>query len=191
MGIFDGWTTRRRVKEAAGQMWDLLKRGYNFEVPLVFDKNDLTVQAVAYLQKKHPQVQLRMYQSRGLVLGLFRGEGMRGNMGISEATLSQLAHSGHIGEGYDTMTAEDLLAGHERFLLTQGLDPKEEEATAQKERAARERITLSSGDDALDVPKGTELVDVPPGAVQHDADAVALTQAGTLPAEAPVDGAAQ
>ncbi len=179
MGIFDGWKERKRVKEAAKQIWELLKRGYNFEVPLILDRNDLTVQAVTEVQRRHPQVQLRMYQSRGMVLGLFRGEGMRGNVGIAEATVNQLANSGHIDSGYETMKPEDLLASHERFLKSQRLDPKEEEATAQAERAAREAITV--GGVGAQVP--TAVVAAPVESVAYGSGLVETTADGAASAK--------
>lgn len=144
MGLFDSWSQKKRAKEAAAQMWDLLKKGYNFEVPFILDKNDLTVQAITELQRRHPKVQLRMYQSRGLVLGLFRGEGMRGNRGIGDSILDHFSQSGHLGEGFENIKAEDLLAGHEKFLIGQHIDPKQAEREAQTERMIREAISVGS-----------------------------------------------
>lgn len=143
MGLFNGWSDRKRVKEAAKQMWSYVRRGYNFEVPLIFDKNDLTVQAIAEMQKQHPEVELRMYQSRGLVVGLFRTpNGMKGSHGISDQAMDLFTKTGHIENGFMPMTAEDLLGRHEAFLLKQGLDPKQQEKEAQEARIKREAIEV-------------------------------------------------
>lgn len=142
MGLFDGWNERKRIKEAAKQMWDYVKRGYNFEVPLIFDKNDLSLQAIAEMQRKHPEVEMRMYQSKGLVVGLFRGGGMKGSHGISEGVMDFFSKAGNIEGGFRKMNVEDLLARHEAWLINQKLDPKEQERDAQTERMAREAITL-------------------------------------------------
>jgi len=185
MGLFDSWNETKRMKEAAKQMWDLLKRGYNFEVPLLFDKNDLTVRAIVELQRRHPQVQLRMYQSRGMVMGLFRGEGQRGNVSVSDDVLNLLNKSGHIGQGYTTMKAEDLLGSHEAFLLSQHLDPKQQEKDSQAERAARDAISVGGHEDALDVPAQARK--------QPTEAEVALAAAAsdTLPVSPSTDGAAK
>lgn len=181
MGLFDGWKKKQRVRAAAEQMWNLLKRGYNFEIPLLFDKNDLTVESIAELQRRHPQAQLRMYQSRGMVLGLFRGEnGQRGTQSLAEGTIAQLQAAGHIGEGYKEVRAEDLLQDHEAFLVKQHLDPKEEEAHAQAERAERDALVIGGIGGKSVLLAGEDALDVPPGALQHDTEAVALKPDGQL-----------
>lgn len=144
MGILDSWNDRKRIKAAASQMWDFVKRGYNFEVPLIFDKNDLTLQSIAEMQRKHPEVEMRMYQSKGLVVGLFRGGGMKGTHGISDGVLDHFARSGNIEGGFQKMNVEDLLARHESWLISQKLDPKEQEREAQEERMKREAISVTA-----------------------------------------------
>lgn len=144
MGILDTFREKQRIKMAAKQMWEHVRRGANFEVPLRLDKNDLTLQAVAEMQRQHPEVEMRLYQSKGIVVGLFRGpSGMKGNHGISNGVLDHFNRSGHIEDGFRSLTAEDLLARHEAFLVQQGLDAKEQEKLAQEERMKRERIELS------------------------------------------------
>lgn len=153
MGILDTFRQRQRIKEAAKQMWDFVRRGYNFEVPLLLDKNDLTIQAVAEMQKQHREVELRMYQSKGLVVGLFRSpNGAKGTHGISGAALDLFSKSGHIEDGFRAVSAEDLLARHETFLRQQGLDAKEMEQEAQEERMKREAIEVT-GHGKLEEPK--------------------------------------
>ena len=166
MGIFDGWNERKRVKEAAAQMWSYVKRGINFEIPLLFDRNDLTLQAVAEMQRKHPQVEMRMYQSKGLVVGLFRGEGMKGSHGISESALDLFSKTGGIEGGFQKMNVEDLLARHEAWLVSQKLDPREQEKLAQEERMSRERIEVGSKNAAPEEPKAPELKDAGTAAVE-------------------------
>lgn len=204
MGIFDGWKRKQKVKEAAKQLWNVIRRGHNIEVPLLLDKNDLTMEAVTELQKEHPQAQLRLYQSRGMVLGLFRSESLRGNPGISDGTLNQFTAAGHIGGGFREMKPEDLLAGQEAFLRAQGLDPELMEKEAQAERAKRDRIEVGSANvvetaaqealkqKALDEKLGdgdmlVELKALTPAEREalHSSDAVALSPNGTAPLDAP------
>lgn len=155
MGLFDAWNERKRVKVAAQQMWDIVKRGINFEVPLIFDKNDLTLQAIAEMQRKHPEVEMRMYQSKGLVVGLFRGGGMKGNHGISEGVLEHFSRAGNIEGGFNKMNVEDLLARHEGWLRSQHLDPKEQERLAQTERMQKEAIVLTTKEGKTVVVEGS------------------------------------
>ncbi len=187
MGMFDGWKRKQQVKEAAKQLWAFLQRGYNIEVPLLLDKNDLTMEAVTELQRRHPQAQLRMYQSRGMVLGLFRNESQRGNRGISDAVLDQFNSAGHIGGGYTEMQPEDMLAAQEAFLRSQGFNPEQQEKEAQEERARRDRIEVGSAnivEQAVQALKEADSAVRAPGAVALAAD-------GTLPAEPSADGAAK
>ena len=142
MGLFDGWTRRKRVNEAAQQMWNFIRRGYTFEVPLILDRNDLTLAAIVKLQKNHPEVELRMYQSKGLVLGIFRSPSLVGPNKIAPGTLDFLARQGNIGAGHETITAEEILADHEAFLRRQGLDPQQMEREAQEARMKEEAITV-------------------------------------------------
>lgn len=143
MGIFSKWTEKARVKEAAKQLWQAIQRGHNFEVPLVFDKNDLTVQAIVELQKQHPEAELRMYQSKGLVLGLFRNDMAQTSFArVSAGAFDLLRKAGTVDPSTKN-NAEDLLASHEAWIRKQGWDPVALEKQAQEERMKREAITVS------------------------------------------------
>jgi hypothetical protein len=144
MGLFESWKRSTKVKQAAEEMWTFLRRGHTFEVPLLLDKNDLTLAAIVKLQRMHPEVELRMYQSKGLVLGIFRSPSLIGPNKIAPGTLDFLAKHGNIGGGHESIRAEDILADHEAFLRRQGLDPKEMERAAQEERMKDEAITVGS-----------------------------------------------
>lgn len=145
MGLFDSWQRRKRIKAAAEQMWNIIRSGVNFEVPLSFQKDDLFVQALVELQRQHPRVQMRLYQSRGLVVGNFdRRTG--GGMNVAESTFDHLVRSGHIRESEGReLSVENFLFQHELFLRQQGLDPKEQEKEAQEARMKDEAISVGSG----------------------------------------------
>lgn len=142
MGLFDFWQKKKKAAAAAEQMWTLLRQGINFEVPLSFSKDDVAIQAIVELQRQHPGVELRFYQSRGLVLGLFNKQD-GGGLNVSDVAHSLLLRTGQLkhAEGKD-LTIENFLAQHEAFLIGQGLDPKKQEAEAQEARMKREAMVV-------------------------------------------------
>lgn len=148
MGLFESWQRKKRIQKAAEEMWYIVRSGVNFEVPLSFQKDDLFVEALVELQRRHPGVQMRLYQSRGLVVGNF-DKRSGGGMNVAEDTFRQLLRSGHIreSEGRD-LSVENFLLQHELFLRKQGLDPKEQEKEAQEARMKDEAISVTT--------KGTE-----------------------------------
>lgn len=149
MGWFENLQKKKRIKKAAEEMWSILRSGITFEVPLSFSKDDLAMQAVVELQRQHPGVELRFYQSRGLVLGLFsRADG--GGMNVSDMVHDQLVRAGHVrtAEGRD-LTIEHFLAQHEAFLVRQGFDPKAQEAEAQEARMKEEAISVGEAKPAV------------------------------------------
>jgi hypothetical protein len=144
MGLFSAWEKRKRVKQAAEQMWAIIRQGINFEVPLSFSQDDIAVQAVVELQRQHPGVELRFYQSRGLVLGLFnKSDG--GGMNVSDTAHALMLRVGQLkrAEGKD-LTVENFLDQHAAFLTMQGLDPKQQEREAQEARMKREAMEVST-----------------------------------------------
>jgi hypothetical protein len=142
MGFLNALERRKRIKKAAEEMWHLVRSGYNFELPLSFMQDDLAVQATVELMRNHPGVEMRFYQSRGLVLGLF-GKG-QGGLNVDESLRDYLKRSGHLksAEGRD-LTVENFLAQHEAFLVQQKLDPREMEREAQEKRMAEEAISIA------------------------------------------------
>lgn len=143
MGI-TSWATeafrkKKRLEQAADQLWDAIRAGNNLQVPLHLNKDDDYIQAIAVLQKKHPEVQLRMYQSKGLVLGLHQpGVSMQN---VSAEAMAGLHRGGYFGEG-GNLPIEQLLSQHEAWLRARGFDPAEQERLAQEEEAKRHRIEV-------------------------------------------------
>lgn len=161
MGLFDFWQKKKKAAAAAEQMWALLRQGINFEVPLSFSKDDVAVQAIVELQRQHPGVELRFYQSRGLVLGLFSKQD-GGGLNISDVAHSMMLRSGQLkhAEGKD-LTIENFLAQHEAFLISQGFDPKVQEREAQEARMKREAMEVGTQGDVASENTVTEKTEAP------------------------------
>lgn len=142
MGLFDKWTEQKRVKQAAKEFWQAIRGGRNFEVPLKFDRNDLTLQAIVKLQNDHPEVELRMYQSKGIVLGLFRSASENvTSITVGQQAWNMLKQAGTVNTG--KVTIDSLIAGHEAWIRQQGWDPAKQERAAQHEEAEKRAITVS------------------------------------------------
>lgn len=137
MGFFDTYKRKQRAKEAAKQLWVHIRAGAKLEVPLSLKADDITLLTIAELQKEHPGVELRMYQSRGLILGLFDRRGIN----ISEQAFNLMKASGHIKES-EPVNVDQLIADHEAFLVRQGLDPQEMEKEAQEADMAKHAISV-------------------------------------------------
>ncbi len=146
--MFETWSKKRRIKAAAEQMWKHIQVGVNFEVPLNLDASDPTMLAIAYLQQMHPKVVVGLHQSRGLVVGLHRvGQTGSENKKVAAGAWGILDQYGHFAN--KSQDVEHLLAGQEKFIRQQGLDPREEERVAQEKEAARTRIEVGQqGTDA-------------------------------------------
>lgn len=143
MGILsrasEAYAKKRRLEQAAEQLWVHISAGKNLEVPLHLNKDDDYIQAIKVLQKKHPEVQLRMYQSKGLVLGLHQpGVSMKG---VSPDAMASMRNGGYFGQSGD-LPIETLLAQHEAWLVARGFDPAEQERLAQEGEATRHRIEI-------------------------------------------------
>ena len=120
-------------------MWHVVRRGISFEVPISLDRHDLSYQAVVELQKQHPEVELRMHQSRGVIVGL------AGRRSITRETQGQLERGQYYpGAEKERSNIDTAIAGHEAFLHQQGLDPAEMEREAQEERMRAEAIAVTS-----------------------------------------------
>lgn len=144
MGLFSDllWNPKKRkqLEEAANQMWGHISMGANFEIPLHLKKDDPLLQAVQVLQKKHPEVKLRMYQSKGLVLGLHK-PGV--SIDASPEAMGMLQKGQYFGTAGD-IPVEKMLDEHVAWLQSRGFDPKQAEAEAQAADAARHRIEVGS-----------------------------------------------
>lgn len=127
----------KKVREAAAQMWDAVERGYVFEVPFSLDRNDPAMQAVFLMQKLHPEVRIGVRQSRSLIIS-------HPSRHAISAEVGELLLKG--GQFYKpeemTGTIEKMLAGHERFLMEQGLDPATMEAEAKEAEQKKHAIEL-------------------------------------------------
>lgn len=130
---------KRRLEQAADQLWFHIAAGSNLEVPLHLKRDDDFIQAIEILQKRHPEVQLRMYQSRGIVLGLHK-PGV--TMDVSPEAMAALKRGGNFGDVGQNVTVEQMLAQHEAWLRSRGLDPGAEERRAQEADAARHAISV-------------------------------------------------
>ncbi len=142
MGLFSSYrekaARRKRLEDAADQLWFHISRGANVEVPLHLKADDDFVQAIQILQRRHPEATMRMYQSKGTVLGLHKpGEGLD----ISKEAFEALRRGGAIGTAGD-QSIQQMLAGHEAWLRSQKLDPVAEEARAQAAAAKLNAISV-------------------------------------------------
>jgi hypothetical protein len=146
MGILSYWREknekRKRLEQAADQLWYHIQRGANLEVPLHLKKDDEFIQAIAIVQRRHPKVKMRFYQSKGLVLGLHQ-PGV--TMDASPDAMAALNRGGYFGQEGE-LPVEAMLAQHETWLRARGLDPLEAEAESQAAVAARHRIEVGGFD---------------------------------------------
>lgn len=145
----------RQQREAAKQMWDVVRRGVAFEVPVSLSTDDNTMKAVELLLKQHPEVTLAhervkkpeggkvidgsamvTFQSRGLVLGLRR------SFAVSDLGLEMLAKGGYHPEAASLMK---LFAQHEAFMRSNANTDDVNAAVkrAQTESAERNRVEVS------------------------------------------------
>lgn len=118
-------------------MWPFLKGGVFIEIPLLLDPDDLTHLTIVELQKKHPEVELRFFQKRGLVLGVHQS--LEGRA-VSKEAFDALRKGGQL-VGND-VSAEAMLDAHKAWLVAQGEDPRQMEKEAQEARMKREAITV-------------------------------------------------
>lgn len=130
----------RRVREAARQMWEAIDKGAVFEVPIVFDRNDPTMQAVFLLQKQHKQTRLGVRQSRTIIVSHEKAHN------LSADVKALLMKGGQMFDPEKFMgSIESMLAGHETFLREQRLDPEQMAREAKEKEAAIHAIDISSG----------------------------------------------
>lgn len=130
---------KSRLKQAAQQMWEQVRKGFKFEIPASLSTDDDLAQTVAILQREHPEVQVSSYGARGIVIG------MQSN--AKDMRISQEAFAGLDAGGYFAPRAadlENLLASHERWMRSQGLDPEEQVKEAQEQEKKRTRIEVNS-----------------------------------------------
>lgn len=129
----------KQVREAAKQMYEAVMRGHVFEIPLSLDKHDPAMQAAFLMQAQHPDAKLGVRQSRSLVVS----HESRHNISPEVKVLFLKG-----GQMYDPMKnlsdVVDMLAGHERFLREQGLNPEEMVKEAKEAEAAEHAIEVSS-----------------------------------------------
>lgn len=137
----------KRQREAAKQMWAVIRTGVSFEVPASLSTDDDTMKAVQCLCNQHPEVATAerspngtmgspiILQSRGIVVGL------RKTMQIGPAAAQVLEAYGYTPDASGTLT--ELLAAHEQFITARsGLTPKEAVRQAQQESMERNKIVL-------------------------------------------------
>lgn len=137
MGYFDRLMRSRRAKLAAEQMWPALRAGVFLEIPLLLDPDDLTHLTMVELQKAHPEVELRFFQKRGLVLGIHQS--LEGRT-VSKEALDSLRKGGQLVK--DEASAREMLEAQMAWLRTQGEDPYQMEKEAQEARMKREAISV-------------------------------------------------
>lgn len=137
---------KRRLDLAADQIWAHIRRGANLEVPFSMKKDDEYLQALVILQKKHPEVQMRLYQSKGIVIGM----NMPGvTLNISQEAFAAL-QKGHAFGVAGKVSAESMLDDHIAWMRSHGFDPEQAEKDAQEAEAKKYRIELT---DRADPPK--------------------------------------
>lgn len=122
----------KQVREAAAQMWAAVQAGKTFEVPIIFDGNDPTMQAVWLLFRLHPELRQVVRQSRSFILT------HPDRLNLSADTQELMRKGGQFAapeKFVDNVRA--LLGGQESFLEGQGFDPKQMEKEAQERDAQK------------------------------------------------------
>ncbi len=130
---------QKRAAQAADEMWAAVSRGIKFEVPAADSLHDSTMQAVALLTRAHPEVEVAMHQSRGLIIGLMKDKHTK----VSNAAWGVLGSHGYFPEVPEGKV-EALLTGHERFMRANQLEPAEMVKQAQEAQQAKEAITVGA-----------------------------------------------
>ena len=122
----------KQVREAADQMWKAVQAGKTFEVPIVFDGNDPSMQAVWLLFRIHPTMRMLVRQSRSFVIT------HPDRLNLSAET-QMLMHKGGQATTPEKFAenVRSMLAGQEAFLEEQGFDPKQMEKEAQERDAKK------------------------------------------------------
>ena len=129
---------------AAQQLWSaVLISGASkgIEVPIARNVHDMTMRAVFVMQQLHPEVRVAVRQSRSLILTL----AVKGQLNISEMAMDTLLRGEQLAN-VDEFSAslERMLAGQDRFLASQGLDPAEMEREAKEAEQAKHAIEVGT-----------------------------------------------
>ncbi len=133
---------------AAQQLWSaVLISGASkgIEVPIARNVHDKTMRAVFVMQQLHPEVRVAVRQSRSLILTL----AVKGQLNISEMAMDTLLRGEQLAN-VDEFSAslERMLAGQDRFLASQGLDPVEMEREAKEAEQAKHAIEVGGKGEA-------------------------------------------
>lgn len=155
----------RRVREAAQQMWDAVKKGYAFEIPASLSTDDATTKAVLCLQEMHPDCPVAMLQSRGIVIGKAKTAA-----GVSQEAWGILAKHDYFPDPNKAASAEKFIEQHEAFMqrnLTGPLGGREDKTVedlvreAQEKQAAHDMLVVGQlgGDAVTDSPTSTVTVE--------------------------------
>lgn len=139
MGLLDflgNRTRQKRIRAAANQFWDAVRKGIKFEVPAAQSKDDDALQAIALMMNEHPEVALALHQSRSIICGIFKEAGG----GVTAEGWQMLDRGNYFPKAQGGV--EGLLFSHERFVRQQGLDPDEMVKQAKTEEAAKHALVV-------------------------------------------------
>lgn len=123
---------------AADQMWEAVSRGIKFEVPASNSADDTTMQALALLTQAHPEVEVAMHQSRGIIVGLLKDKHTK----VSQVAWDTLGQHGYFPEAHGQV--EHLLSGHERFMRANQLSPEEMVKQAQEAQQKKDTVEVTT-----------------------------------------------
>lgn len=156
----------KRQREAAKQMWNYVRQGMSFEIPVSLSTDDDTMKALECMCRQHPEVVMGQrgtnggegapltLQSRGIVVGL------RQNIAASPEALKVLKTFGYQPDAKGGLV--ELFDAHAAFIKNRGrMDPAEAVEQAQMDAKARNAIVLTdqreerAKDDAKPSPEQT------------------------------------
>lgn len=138
----------KRQREAAKQMWNFVKSGVSFEIPVSLSTDDTTMKALECMVRAHPEVVMGQkasngaggapltLQSRGIVVGL------RQNIAAGSEAMKVLQNYGYQPDAKGGL--KELFENHEAFIRRQArLEPEEAVAQAQLDAKVRNAIVLT------------------------------------------------
>lgn len=141
----------KQVREAADQMWVAVMQGKTFEVPIVLNSADPSMQAVWLLFKLHPEMRVAVRQSRSFIIT------HPDRVTLAAETQELMRKGGQFASpGEFTSSIERMLGGQAAFLEKQGLDPEQMEKEAQEAQAKKHALVLDASGTPATLPGPTE-----------------------------------
>lgn len=147
MRFIENYKRKQQAQKAAEQMWNYIKRGVSLEVPFSKDPKDPATLAVMELQRKHPEVRLKVYQSRGVVVGMHSAGVPNARGPVSPEAWEGLKRGGYHGLDGQQLSNADVeanLDAHVAWMNAQGLDPNVGEKEAKEAEMEKHSIVLGA-----------------------------------------------